>query len=213
MNIADVLSYFVPKLQVALGPKWKYYKSFRQFRRAEDWGFSYLILDVVTHNNINYHMAFRPMVRHLLVHEIISRLSGEPLQADHYTRTISAYTVNIGPTCHGWRCPMAGHWSFGEDKDLQSHENAIIAFLNEIVIPFIEEHSILDNVRHTLINTPGKSTDFKTWRVVAAIDCINNDFNALEEDYQKIKSMYCRYSKTDQNDIDTVFSAARQRGG
>ncbi len=55
----------------------KYFKSYEQFRRRHQYGFSYVQTNAITHNRSNYNLAFYPAVRIDSVETLMHLIWGE----------------------------------------------------------------------------------------------------------------------------------------
>jgi hypothetical protein len=208
MKTNDIINKITPEISRILGEEYKYFKSYATFRKKMQFGFCYLNLDLVTHNNRTYYLALRPMVRHDIVHVMIGKISGENQNIDHYTRTISHYTSNVGPTSGKCKYALQGSWGLHNENEFPEVIINLKEFIGAWVIPFIDRHCTLSNIRETFLFSPDNAVDFKPWRMVTAINCIALDLDRQLQDYRLLKNMYSRYLDEYQIDMDNIHKSA-----
>ena len=98
----------------------RYFRSYTHFRRKDPHGFSYITVNATTHNRASYNLAFYFGTRIEALEHRIRQILGGDSKLDHWCRSITNYTVNIGPSSPHWSYPVRGKWSYGAYADLES---------------------------------------------------------------------------------------------
>ena len=147
-SVADSLSWLN-------GYDFRYLKSYEQFCRKNSNGFSYIRINSVTNNRINYYLAFYLGVQITEVESWLLNLEGRTRKVNHNDCTIWNYTVNIGPDNHRWKSPLRGTWTLNSHEELDNLSIEISSFIRDIALPFVRDHQDPYAVRRTLIETPG----------------------------------------------------------
>ena len=135
----------------------RYFKSYYHFRRKDASGYSYITINVTTRNRITYSLAFYVGTRVDPLENAIARLRSDSIKLDHYSRSTSTYTVNVGPDSHGWACPVWGNWLFQSDDEVAAAIPQVSSFIRNTMLPFINTNTTAEGVRQTLLNSPGKT--------------------------------------------------------
>jgi len=169
----------------------KYFKSYRHFRKKTQTGFSYVSLNTVTHNRQNHQLAFYLATRVDKVEGKIKELHSRNLKLNHYDRTIWLYTVNVGPDSPHWTYPIGGTWSIGRLADFSSIEPEITSFIRDLGLPYVSDHIDPLKVHETLIRAPGHATNLYPYEQILAADLlfqpdhIDSDIALLRDRYRK----------------------------
>lgn len=211
MKLEDINNYLIGLFTPILGKEWKYYKSYRHFRKKEGFGYSYIILDTGTHDNASYYFSYRAWLRHDNIEKKELELTAPQKRIDHYSRTISLYGMNIGPNSQYWKSPIPGRWSFFEESDFEHHNTNIVNFLTTVVLPFISENKDLENIKQTFLITPEKTADFKPWRKVLLIEDLKGSHTSLNDTYLTLKEIFKIRQKSDQLDLDQIYEQLKNQ--
>jgi hypothetical protein len=98
----SIIATIVDPLGFLADADFRYFKSYRHFRRKDLNGFSYVTLDVTTRNRGSHSLAFHVGTRVDPLEIIIKQLRAENTKLDHWARSINTYTVNVGPDSTNW---------------------------------------------------------------------------------------------------------------
>jgi hypothetical protein len=115
----------------------RYLRSNQQFRRDDASGCSFITLDTVTHNRVDYDVAFFLGVRSDALESIIRRIRGDSSGLNHDDRSIHHYSVNTGPTNHGWRQPLIGTWTLRDLSKFSSIAAPMQDYVRSVALPFL----------------------------------------------------------------------------
>jgi len=171
----------------------RYFRSFDHFRRDDPQGHSYVAINSVTHNRLDYHLAFYMGVRIDILESTIRQILQEPTKLTHYDRSITNYTVNIGPNSHGWSYPIAGTWNFRDERDIDSQLSEVSTFIRELALPFLERNTTSAAVRDTLLQFPRRTQNLKPFQQILAADILADDAPQLEADYSLLSERHAKW--------------------
>ena len=146
----------------------RYYRSFAHFRRTDSHGFSYILINSVTHNRTDYYLAFYIGVRNDPLEATIKKTLQQPLALTHWDRSILNYTANIGPTSHGWRYAIPGTWTFRTARDVEGCSAEVVQFTRELALPFLNRNDSSSAIRSTLLDTPSHAMNPKPFQQILA---------------------------------------------
>lgn len=191
----------------------RYFKSYRHFRRKNDNGFSYIALDCVTHGQGAYHLAFYVGVQITEVESWILRLRGETRALNHYDRSIWNYTVNIGPTSSNWQFPIRGSWTLTSLAQFSGLAPEINAFVLDVALPYVNEHRDPLAIRRTLLETPGRATNIHPYRPLLAIDCLYGSPEQTAADRALLDQRYAQFAPRPRQEFDEFAATVRKAGG
>jgi hypothetical protein len=187
----------------------RYFKSFDHFRRKNENGFSYISINSVTHDRVNYHLAFYIGVQITEVENWIHNLMGETRETNHYDRTIWNYTVNIGPTSPHWQYPTRGTWTLHTLDDFGDISSEVSRFVKELAIPFVDQHQDALAIRRTLIENPGHATNIWPYRQILAIDSIYASPEQIQSDFALLDKRYEQYAPQPRQEFDKFVLAVQ----
>jgi len=167
-------------------PDFRYYKSYRHFRAAFEHGTSYIGLErgfgVV---------SVRFGVTHTEVEGVRGRLfEGVTASAYPHPWTISKFTPNMGPMSPHWPFPVRPEWPVSGSDGLARACTEIVAFVEEIALPYVIAHRDPAYIRDTLVNRPGQADGLADAQTVFAIDCLLQERAWLEADYAHLRARY-----------------------
>jgi hypothetical protein len=175
------------------GDGFRYFSSFEHFRRDDPHGHSYITINSVTHNRLDYHLAFYIGVRIDTLESTIKQILGQPTKLTHYDRSITNYTVNIGPNSHGWRYPIPGTWTFREARDIDSQLSEVSIFIRELALPFLDRNTTSATVRQTLLGFPRHTQNLKPFQQILTADILADDASQMEADYSLLTERHAQW--------------------
>jgi hypothetical protein len=185
-RVSDALTFLT-------GDGFRYFRSFEHFRRDDPQGHSYVAINSVTHNRLDYHLAFNIGVRIDVLESTIRQILRQPAKLTHYDRSITNYTVNIGPNSHGWPYPIAGTWTFREERDIDCQLSEVSTFIRELVLPFLDRNTTSAAVRETLLAFPRHTQNLKPFQQILAADILADDASQLEADYSLLSERHHKW--------------------
>lgn len=187
----------------------RYLRSTQQFRRDDSGGCSYITLNTVTHNRVDYHVAFYLGVRNDALESIIRRIRGDSSGVTHDDRSIHHYSVNTGPTNHGWRQPLIGTWTLRDLSEFSSIAAPMQAYVRGVALPFLDQNQSPESIRSYLMDFPGHSQSRFPWRQILGADVLAGDQSRLDEDFEALSSRYARFIPELRSDFESFYHAAR----
>lgn len=187
-------------------PDYRYYKSFTHFRKPFQLGTSYI--GFVRGHGV---VALRFGVQHAEIERIRTALFGKRYLSGHNVRTISMYTVNMGPNSHHWPYPVEPEWPISGSEGLQRACTEVVSFVQDAVLPYVEAHKEPSNIRETLLTTPGRADPFDHAQTIFAIDYYLRNRDWLESDYAVLKERYRNYSPERKNVFEREFAVTTQK--
>ena len=188
----------------------RYSKSKKDFGRRNDNGFSYIAVNVVTHNRIDYDLAFYLGVQITEVEAWLLKLTGDTRPLSRHDLTIWNYTVNIGPSSPHWRFPIRGIWSVSKLEGFNSISKEVNRFIRELAIPFVDEQRDPLVLRRTLIETPGHATNIWPYQQILAIDCLYGSPEQLQADFALLDRRYESYSPGPRQEFDKFVATVKK---
>ena len=187
----------------------RYLRSVHQFRRDDSHGYSYITLNSVTHNRVDYHVAFYLGVRCDVLETLIRQIRGDSSDLTHDDRSILHYSVNTGPTNHGWRQPLIGTWTLRDSSELTSIAETIQAYMRHVALPFLEHNKTPEDIRSYLMDFPGHTQNQFPWRQILGADVLAGDQVRLEADFEALSTRYAKFVSHLRSDFETFYHAAR----
>ena len=185
-RVSDALAFLT-------GDGFRYFRSFEHFRRDDPHGHSYVHIDSVTHNRLDYHLTFNIGVRIDTLESTIKQILGQPTELTHYDRSIWNYTANIGPNSHGWRYPIPGTWTFREAREIDSQLSEVSTFIRELALPFLDRNRTSAAVRETLLEFPRHTQNLKPFQQILGADVLADDARQLEADYSLLSERHAKW--------------------
>lgn len=186
----------------------RYLRSSQQFRRDDAAGCSYITLNTVTHNRVDYHVAFYLGVRNDTLEHLIRRIRGDSPELTHEDRSIHHYSVNTGPTNHGWRQPLAGTWLLRDLSDFGSITVPMQAYIKEVALPFLDQNQTPESIRSYLVDFPGHTQNQFPWRQILGADVLAGDQKGLEADFEALTIRYARFIPHLRSDFERFHQEA-----
>jgi hypothetical protein len=135
---------------------------------------------------------------------------GDTRKVSHHDQTIWNYTVNIGPTSPHWQFPIRGTWTLGTLEEFDGVSMEISRFVQELALPFLDEHQDPLALRRTLVETPGHATNIWPYRQILAIDRLYGSLAQTESDIALLDRRYARYAQKPRQEFDEFVSAIRK---
>jgi len=164
----------------------RYFRSFLHFRRTDPAGYSYVTINAVTGDRVNYRLAFYLGVRIDALETIIQQILQQPAKLTHDDRSLLSYTVNIGPDSLNWSYPIWGMWNFSTESEFESQLPEVTAFIGDLALPFLNGNTTSDAVRTTLLETPGHAITYRLFQQVLGSAVLAGDLARLEADHALI---------------------------
>ncbi len=187
----------------------RYLRSNQQFRRDDSGGCSYITLNSVTHNRVDYHVAFYLGVRSDPLESIIRRIRGDSSGLTHDDRSIHHYSVNTGPTNHGWRQPLVGTWTLRNLSEFSSITAPMQAYVRGVALPFLDQNQSPESIRTYLMDFPGHTQSRFPWRQILGADVLAGDQSRLDADFEALSSRYARFIPELRSDFESFYHGAR----
>jgi len=203
---SDILNALSAALAAAL-PSFRYFKSYAHFRHPFIEGISYIDLDYSKGT-----VALRFGVRHNRVEALKSRLfeSARPA-ANHYTRTISKYSYNMGPGSPHWRYPTEPTWPVSGSEGLTIATSEIVEFVEQVAVPYVSTHQDPLNIRGTLVTEPGRSDGWAVDATIFAVDFLLRRKDWLEEDLRILQKRYAQYDRPNKESLEIRYRATVEK--
>ena len=180
----------------------RYYKSFRQFRRKNPNGISYITVNVVSHSPGTSSLAFYLAVQIADVERKKKELLGRADPVGHYDCTIAAYTVNFGPGSPHWDYPIRGIWSFGSEEEVWAARPEIEAVTPKLSLPYVSKHVDPCEIRQTLLTARGHTINLNPYREVLTIDLLYLGRDRLREDVEWMRENYASMCSDFRSDFE-----------
>jgi hypothetical protein len=187
----------------------RYFKSYQHFRRKDASGFSYVTINVTTSNRASYSLAFYVGTRVDPLETAIRQLRGDTNKLDHYSRSVSNYTVNVGPRSCNWDHPVWGNWSLQSDGDIDSAIPEASTFIRDTMLPFANDNTTAENVRKTLLDAPGKTINLMPHHQILAADVLNSDLQRLDADYAFLDQRHEKWIERLRLDLEQFYTLSR----
>jgi hypothetical protein len=192
------------ELDRLLPATYRYFKSYHHFREGFEDGVAYLTINTVTHGRGVYNLAFYLGTRVDSLQDRVSAVLGEPRRMSHDSRSISCYSVNIGPQSPHWPFPFWAHWSLERMSDFESHVEELQRFIVELALPFLEEHRTAEAVRKTLLDHPGHSINLEPYKQILVASAMNGDRDRLIHDIRQLEARYAGHVATYRQEFELV---------
>jgi len=167
-----------------------YLSTANQFRKKHHSGYSYINLDVVTHDRRTYELAFYLAVQVTDVETKRKELTGSSGKPGLFDRTIWCYTVNIGPGSPHWDYPIRGNWRFTAEKGLLDSKVQIESFTRDLSLPYISRHVDPDEIRKTLLTQKGHAQNLYPFQEILTIDLLYYGGEQLRADVDRLRTIY-----------------------
>jgi hypothetical protein len=198
----------LPKVTSALAPilpGFRYYRSYTHFRSPFEQGTSYVALECSRGK-----VQLRFGVTHDEVEALRRRLF-EGVNASTYPmpRTIMKYTPNMGPTSPHWRYPIRPVWPISGSAGLARACPEVVAFVQDVALPYVIDHRDPRFIRDTLLNHPGEADGLVSKAQTAfAIDCLLRERGWLDRDYAHFTTRYAGYIDSIRQALECDYQAA-----
>lgn len=182
----------------------RYFKSFAHFRSPFAEGISYIGFDYA-HGTVSLRFG----VRHDRIERVKRRLfrsDSQPLS--HYSRTISMYSVNMGPSSPHWKHPTPATWPISGSEGLQRAAGEVAVFVKEVAEPYVVLHQDPSAIRDTLLNAPGRADQTAIECQTFAVDYLLRRRDWLEEDYEQLQKRYSNYVSGHAKNLVKAYKAA-----
>ena len=187
----------------------RYLRSNHQYRREDAGGCSYFTLNTVTHNRVDYHVAFYLGVRSNALESIIKRIRGDLSGLNHDDRSIHHYSVNTGPTNHGWRQPLIGTWTLRDLSEFSSITAPMQAYVRGVALPFLDQNQSPESIRSYLMDFPGHTQNQFPWRQIFGAAALAGDKSRAAADFEALSVRYARFVPHLRLDFESFYHAAR----
>jgi len=189
-------------------PGFRYYKTFGHFRDVFEHGTSYIGFE-----RGNGVVSLRFGVTHSEVERVRQRLF-EGVSASTYPqpRTISKYTPNMGPDSPHWPYPSRPQWPVSGSEGLARACPEMVAFVQNVALPYVIDHRDPERIRDTLVNHPGEADPLlgaqSGAQTVFAVDSLLRERRWLESDYVHFKARYAGYVASSREALERDYRAA-----
>lgn len=187
----------------------RYYKTAQHFREPFDGGVAYLTINAVTPGRGVYHLAFYFGTRVDALEDRISEVfRGRPRTPSHDERSITCYSVNLGPESRHWPYPFRPDWSFESLDGYAGHAPQIERFVAEVALPFLRQHRTPEAVRETLLRQPGHAINLEPYKAILAASLLHGDRARLLEDIAELKARYAAHVERYRSDFERACAQA-----
>ncbi|MEP4336831.1 MAG: hypothetical protein ABJ360_10640, partial [Roseobacter sp.] len=166
-------------------------------------------INVTTANRAAYSLAFYVGTRGDPLETSIRQIRSDTNKLDHYSRSVSNYTVNVGPNSSNWDHPVWGNWSLLSDADVDSAIPQTSAFIRDTMLPFANANTTVENVRTTLLDTPGKTINPMPHQQILAADVLNGDLERLDADYAFLDERHKKWIERLRLDLKQFYTLSR----
>ena len=187
----------------------RYLRSSQQFRRDDAGGCSYITLNTVPHNRVDYHVAFYLGVRSDALEYTIRRIRGDSSGLTHDDRSIHHYSVNTGPTNHGWRQPLIGTWTLRDLSEFSSIAAPMQSYVREVALPFLDQNQSPESIRRYLMDFPSHTQNQFPWRQIFGADVLAGGQSRVDADFEALSIRYARLVPHLRADFESFYHAAR----
>lgn len=190
-------------------PEFKYFKSKRCFRRKTAYGWQQIGIEASQRSGL----SFRFGVRHDDVEAAENEIrSWTPNKVTADFPTISKWSVNMGPNHRYWKHHIYPVWPIGGHAGLAVALPEIERFLEEIMLPFMDKHSHIENLRETFLERPLTVDEMGFAATLFAVDLVACRADRLDGDYLRIKSLFQSWGASEQLKIAEYLERAKQLG-
>lgn len=187
-------------------PDFKYFKSKRYFRRKTAFGFQQVAIEPLRTG-----VSFNFGVRHEAIEIVENKICREtPTAATAGLQTISYRSYSMGPNNRYWKYRINPEWPIGGRDGLTLALPEMERFIEEIVLPYLEEHADVERVRQTFLEQPGHASQQAFAATVFAIDLLTGRADQLETDYQCIKHSFANFPPSMQQKFVEYLERAKE---
>ena len=189
-------------------PDYRYFKTTRQFRAPFSDGISYIGFD-----RGNGSIGLRFGVRHDRVEAFRDLLfATAPRKRTHHTRTIAAYTANMGTRSPHCSHPINSSWPIAGSVGLTRAAEEITAFIKVVAEPYVLEYRDPAAIRNTLLYNPGRADSSRSVdEVIFAVDRLLERRDWLNEDYRLLQERYRTFISRYRERLGTVYQLTIER--
>jgi len=185
----------------------RYFKSHHQFRAVFPDGIS--SVGIGRGHGV---VALRFGVMHAPIESLRQRLfEGVGKPSPRYARTISKYSVNMGPKSPHWPYPTRPQWPVSGADGLRRACAEVAAFVSNVALPYVLDHRDPLRIRNTLLHHPGKADrvdDTAIAQTIFAIDHLSRRRDWLELDYATLRDRYKTYVSPYPEHLDRDMAAS-----
>ncbi len=188
-------------------PGYRYYRSYSHFRGKNPAGTSY-----VGFERGHAIVSLRFGVTLADVEHIKRKLFDTPIYGSgHVARTISKYSVNIGPNSKHWQHPVPAQWPIIGSDGLIRACSEVASFVRQIVVPYLQRHQDPANIRDTLLSAPGRADQFAPAETVFATDYLFRRRDWLDADFLLLQHRFNAHPADVREKVQKCYSVAANR--
>lgn len=174
------------------GAGFRYYRSFQHFRRTDPNGFSYISINSITHNHVDYHLDFLAGVRNDPLESTIKQVLQSSPKLTHFDRSLLIWTAHIGPNSPNWDHPVAGTWLFRTETDVERYVEEVIRFVESLILPFLNRNTTSASIRQTLLELQLHAQNQRPYQQILAADILAPNTTQFEADYSLLSERYIK---------------------
>lgn len=200
--VEHIRAVFAPYL-----PEFKFLKSKRCFRKKTTYGFQQITIEASQRHGL----SFRFGVRHEMVESIQDKIRDQ--SPDKYSRdmsTISKWSYNMGPNHRHWKHHIYPVWPISGEDGLAVALSEIERFLEEVILPFLEVHACVEQIRNTFLEQPFRVDQMSFAAIVFAVDVVTRHGDRLDDDFLHMKPVFQNWGEVSQREIAEHLERAKQ---
>jgi hypothetical protein len=200
--VERVRTIFLPYL-----PDFKYLKSKRCFRRKTAYGFQHITIEASQRHGL----SFRFGLRHEMIELLLDKIRDQtPNKYSREFSTISKWSYNMGPNHRHWKHHIYPIWPISGEDGLAVALPEIERFLEEIMLPFLEEHVQVEGLRDTFLNHPFRVDQMSFAATVFAVDVLTGRGDRIDDDFLRMKPVFHNWGESSQREIAAHLERAKQ---